>query len=257
MKPILGLISVAVSLSPWLACGMRCSENEYPLQNRKCCKYCKPGEQLVKRCTVTSETTCEPCEENYYNNGYTYSRCKRCTDCDSERGLREVSPCQRISNTICACLPGHSPEATEGEKRCKACPSGYFSQGGNEKCRPWTNCTVSGKKTLYPGREDANTICDEPSSKVPALHTLTQPTPFKNRGGILTVMPNSSQTVLAKNPGFVWTLAITMLFLTIPGVFLLLFFYRRTKKKKVQISCEEIFAVPCKGEFGAAIEGLG
>ncbi|XP_025021195.1 tumor necrosis factor receptor superfamily member 4 [Python bivittatus] len=248
MKPTLGVISVAASLLPWLGWGLRCLENEYPLRRWKCCKYCPPGKQLEKRCTDTSETVCEPCEENYYNDAYTYSSCKLCTDCDSERGLRMVRPCQGTSDTICACLPGHSPEESEVEKRCKACPSGYFSRGGDEKCRPWTNCTASGRKTLHPGKEDADAICDAASSEVPTLRPVTQPPPFKTGVSLLTRVPDSSEIVLAKNQGFVWILAIAILLLTAAGLLLLLFFCRRTKKKKARIHCEDIFGVSCKDD---------
>ncbi|XP_026571553.1 tumor necrosis factor receptor superfamily member 4 [Pseudonaja textilis] len=206
------------------------------------------GEELVKRCTVTSPTKCEPCDENYYNDAYTYSRCKPCTDCNTDRGLQEIRPCQRTSNAVCTCLPGHAPKENQlEEKRCKPCPRGYFSKGGNMKCRPWTNCTASGSQTLRPGKQDEDAICDTPSSKIPTQGTIPQPTPFP-KTPVLTMELDSSPTVVPTNPGFVWILITLVLLLAVAGALVLLFSYRRTKKKKLDILRNEIYAIPCKEE---------
>ncbi|XP_058017249.1 tumor necrosis factor receptor superfamily member 4 [Ahaetulla prasina] len=245
MKRSLGWISLAASLWSSLGWGLTCSDNEYPLSKRKCCKYCPAGEQLAKRCTETSPTECEPCDENYYNDAYTYSQCKPCTDCHADRGLREIRPCQATSNTVCACLPGHAPEESQEEKRCKPCPSGYFSLGGNEKCRPWTNCTASGRKILQSGKQDADTICDKPSSKIPTRRTVTRPTPFPKETAAITRKLDPPPIVVPKT-GFVWILITVVPLLTVAGILVFLFFYCRTKKKKLDILCTEIYNVPCK-----------
>ncbi|KAG8142325.1 hypothetical protein E2320_006257 [Naja naja] len=220
MKRSLGLISLAVSLWSSLSWGLSCSSKEYPLSNKKCCKYCPAGEELVKRCTVSSPTKCEACDENYYNDVYTHSRCKPCTECNTDRGLKEIRPCQRTSNTICTCLPGHAPEDREGEK-------------------------TSGSKTLRPGKRDEDAICDTPSSKIPTKGTITQPTPLpKTR--VFTMQLDSSPTVVPTNPGFVWILITFVLLLTVAGALVLLFCYRRVKKKKLDILCNVIYPIPCK-----------
>lgn len=33
-----------------------------------------------------------------------------------DRGLQEITPCRATSNTVCACLPGHTPEERPEEK---------------------------------------------------------------------------------------------------------------------------------------------
>ncbi|KAM3824215.1 tumor necrosis factor receptor superfamily member 4 [Vipera latastei] len=246
MKTSLQLISLAASLWFSLSWGLSCSDKEYVLPHVKCCKKCPAGEELVNRCTPTSSTVCEPCDKNYYNDNYTYSRCKACAECKAERGLREVRACQRTSNTVCACLPGHAPEESREEKRCKPCPSGYFSLGGNEKCRPWTNCTASGKETLRSGKRDADTICDMPPSQIPTRHPVTQRSPFPKETGVFITKLDSPPVVAATNPGFLWILITVVLLLALAGVLVFLFFCRRRKKKFLKIACQEIYAVPCK-----------
>ncbi|XP_070812412.1 tumor necrosis factor receptor superfamily member 4-like [Pituophis catenifer annectens] len=246
MKWSLGLISLAVSLWSSPGWGLRCKDNEYPLSETKCCKLCPPGKELAKRCTGSSPTVCEPCDENYYNDKHTHSTCNRCTDCNAERGLQEKTPCRATSNTVCACLPGHAPEESQEEKRCKPCPSGYFSLGGNEKCRPWTNCTASGRKIQHPGKQDMDAICEKPSSTIPTQRTIMHPTPFPKETGVFTMNLDLSPSVVPTNPGFVWILITIVLLMTVAGILVFLFFYRRTKKKKFDILCTEIYALPCK-----------
>ncbi|KAK9392043.1 tumor necrosis factor receptor superfamily member 4 [Crotalus adamanteus] len=246
MKASLELISLAASLWSSLGWGLSCSNHEYVLSNKKCCKDCPAGEQLVRRCTLTSPTECEPCDEGYYNDAYTYSRCKPCTECHADRGLREVRACRRTSNTVCACLPGHAPGGSNEEITCKPCPSGYFSLGGKQECRPWTNCTASGREILRSGKRDADTICDKPSSGIPTQHPVTQRTLFPKEADVFATKLDSTPIVVATNPGFLWILITVLLLLAIAGVLVFLFFYRRTKKKKLEIACNEIYAVPCK-----------
>ncbi|XP_042334548.1 tumor necrosis factor receptor superfamily member 4-like [Sceloporus undulatus] len=113
MKPILGFVGFTC-LVP-IVWGTRCSEFEYPL-GTKCCKMCPPGSELKQRCDHSRETACEPCEEDYYNDSYTYSRCRSCTVCEKDRGLQEVKPCEAHSDAHCTCLPGYSETVTSDEK---------------------------------------------------------------------------------------------------------------------------------------------
>ncbi|XP_032088086.1 tumor necrosis factor receptor superfamily member 4 [Thamnophis elegans] len=163
---------------------------------------CLLGEQLVKRCTDTSSTDCESCDENYYNDAYTYSRCKPCTECHADRGLREIRSCQRTSNTVCACLPGHAPEESREsgeEKRCKRCPRGIFPSEGTRNVvlgpsRYVVACRqINGGRILRPGKQDMDTICDMPSSKIATQRTMTQPSTFPKES---TVFTSSSPVVV-------------------------------------------------------------
>ncbi|XP_044301383.1 tumor necrosis factor receptor superfamily member 4 isoform X3 [Varanus komodoensis] len=162
------------------------------------------GEQLLLRCDSSTDTQCEPCDERYYNDEYTYSDCKKCATCDKERGLHELEPCKKTSNTVCACLPGHSPAKDtlgESERRCDPCPSGYFSRGGKERCRPWTNCTAYGQKTLRAGKRDEDAICSEPPTRVPRQTAIVVPSSLRQGPGTATTTSSSTLTTSATQPG--------------------------------------------------------
>ncbi|XP_047418033.1 tumor necrosis factor receptor superfamily member 4 isoform X17 [Sciurus carolinensis] len=47
---------------------------------------------------------------------------------------------------------------------CAPCPPGYFSPGDNKACRPWTNCTSTGRRTLQPGSRSSDTLCENRTS---------------------------------------------------------------------------------------------
>ncbi|XP_077787078.1 tumor necrosis factor receptor superfamily member 4 [Podarcis muralis] len=139
MKYSLGLALLLIFILPMQTVGgLKCAQNEYPLWNSKCCRKCPAGKELAKRCTVSTDSTCEPCDHGYYNEGYTESRCKRCTTCSKDKGLQEKESCKTTSNTVCTCLPGHFPASGNfGEKICKPCPSGQFLKRGDVKCQSW------------------------------------------------------------------------------------------------------------------------
>ncbi|XP_054857742.1 tumor necrosis factor receptor superfamily member 4 [Eublepharis macularius] len=176
--------SVLLLLSPVVPIyGLQCGKHEYPFQNMKCCHECPQGTEMRERCTENSDTVCQPCEKGSYNNVHTVWNCKSCTICDSANGLWEVEPCKSTSNTVCVCLPGYEPAATKpDEKRCNPCPNGHFSKGGNEACKPWTNCTTEGTKTLLAGTKEKNAVCDNLSVVVPLTTNLT----FKQSSKTLT-----------------------------------------------------------------------
>ncbi|XP_044301381.1 tumor necrosis factor receptor superfamily member 4 isoform X2 [Varanus komodoensis] len=121
-----------------------------------------------------------------------------------ERGLHELEPCKKTSNTVCACLPGHSPAKDtlgESERRCDPCPSGYFSRGGKERCRPWTNCTAYGQKTLRAGKRDEDAICSEPPTRVPRQTAIVVPSSLRQGPGTATTTSSSTLTTSATQPG--------------------------------------------------------
>ncbi|XP_062821641.1 tumor necrosis factor receptor superfamily member 4 [Anolis carolinensis] len=239
MKPTLRLLGFA-----WLVpitWGLRCSDGEYSLEDRKCCKKCPPGSGLEKRCTAYADTDCKPCEENSYNDMYTYSRCKRCTFCEKERGLQEEKPCDKYSNARCACLPGYEEEVRTEEKRCDPCRDGFFSKGGTDKCRPWRNGTAEGKKTLSSGRREEGSISEDQSSTPERSTTISlsfRPVPEKVRPTTRSI-PDSLTTRLnehkpvGSDPVFVSFFVVgVVLFLAAGGSALWLF--RRKSRKRHQ-----------------------
>ncbi|XP_063087593.1 tumor necrosis factor receptor superfamily member 11A isoform X1 [Cavia porcellus] len=54
---------------------------------------------------------------------------------------------------------------------CKPCLTGYFSDAfsSTDKCKPWTNCTVLGKREEHRGTEKSDAVCSSslPSRKLP------------------------------------------------------------------------------------------
>uniref|UniRef100_A0A8D0BQ89 TNFR-Cys domain-containing protein n=1 Tax=Salvator merianae TaxID=96440 RepID=A0A8D0BQ89_SALMN len=173
-KRILGF--PAVLFLPALLCsvwGHHCSELQYPLKKQKCCRKCQPGTELTKRCGMSSDTTCEPCDPGSYNEDYTESRCKTCSVCRKDMGLREVRPCEAKFNARCECLPGYEPseEYSTDEKRCKPCREGCFSRGGSQKCQPWTDCAAQGKTQKFPGKREEDAICSNEQVVAPTEST--------------------------------------------------------------------------------------
>ncbi|XP_048206001.1 tumor necrosis factor receptor superfamily member 4 isoform X4 [Perognathus longimembris pacificus] len=108
---------------------LNCVGNTYPHGGR-CCPDCKPGSGMVSRCDVTRDTVCRPCEPGFYNDVANYEPCKQCTKCNHD------------------CVP---------------CPPGHFSPGNNQDCKPWTNCTSAGKRTLRPASTSSDSVCEDRS----------------------------------------------------------------------------------------------
>uniref|UniRef100_K7F3K6 TNF receptor superfamily member 4 n=1 Tax=Pelodiscus sinensis TaxID=13735 RepID=K7F3K6_PELSI len=161
--------------------GLSCGQNEYPLHG-KCCKECAPGQEMKTRCTVTSGTECVPCRDGYYNSNHNYYKCKRCTACNAKRGRIEVKKCDKRSDAVCTCMRGYTLADTSSEESasdCVPCSHGHFSNGNNEKCQPWKNCTANGKKTLRAGTQTEDAICDDQGEQATTLHGgFTAPLPL-------------------------------------------------------------------------------
>ncbi|XP_067329109.1 tumor necrosis factor receptor superfamily member 4 [Anolis sagrei] len=241
MKPTLRLLGFA-----WLipiAWGLQCLEDEYPFESRKCCRKCPPGSGLEKRCTASTDTSCKPCEEGSYNDVHTYSRCKRCTFCEKERGLQEVKPCDNKSNAHCTCLPGYEEEVGSEEKRCDPCSDGYFSKGGTDKCQPWRNCTAEGKKTLRFGRREEDAICEDHSSTPERSTTISlsfRPVPEKFRPTtrsipvILTTHLKDHRTI-GSDPAFVSFFVVGVVLLLAAGGAILWLFCRKARRRHQEL----------------------
>ncbi|NWX88714.1 TNR4 factor, partial [Nothoprocta ornata] len=124
------------------------------------------GEWMTKRCTATTETACAPCKDEFFSTEHNHNFCRSCTVCDG-KGSREVKRCEKTSDRICTCLAGYTPVNRQARRfglilsfsECSPCPEGFYSTGGNESCRPWTNCSVLGKETLRAGTKAEDAVC--------------------------------------------------------------------------------------------------
>ncbi|XP_048205999.1 tumor necrosis factor receptor superfamily member 4 isoform X2 [Perognathus longimembris pacificus] len=73
--------------------------------------------------------------------------------------------CTPTQDTVCHCKPGTQP-LKDGYKYgvdCVPCPPGHFSPGNNQDCKPWTNCTSAGKRTLRPASTSSDSVCEDRS----------------------------------------------------------------------------------------------
>ncbi|XP_057161259.1 tumor necrosis factor receptor superfamily member 4 isoform X1 [Ursus arctos] len=94
--------------------------------------------------------------------------------------------CTATQDTVCSCKPGTEPQ--DGFKRgvdCAPCPPGQFSPGDDRACKPWTNCTLMGKRTVRPASQSSDAVCEDRSPPAtlpwetqgpPAWPPTTQPT---------------------------------------------------------------------------------
>ncbi|XP_048205998.1 tumor necrosis factor receptor superfamily member 4 isoform X1 [Perognathus longimembris pacificus] len=143
---------------------LNCVGNTYPHGGR-CCPDCKPGSGMVSRCDVTRDTVCRPCEPGFYNDVANYEPCKQCTKCNHGSGSELKQNCTPTQDTVCHCKPGTQP-LKDGYKYgvdCVPCPPGHFSPGNNQDCKPWTNCTSAGKRTLRPASTSSDSVCEDRS----------------------------------------------------------------------------------------------
>ncbi|XP_054439535.1 tumor necrosis factor receptor superfamily member 4 [Pteronotus mesoamericanus] len=167
--PALLLLGLALGAADQLVC----VGNTYRKANR-CCQDCEPGFQMVRRCTRQEDSVCLPCSPGFYNEAVNYDTCKPCTQCNQRSGSEIKRMCTATNDTVCSCRPGTQPRG--GFKRgvdCAPCPAGHFSPGDNEACRPWTNCTLEGKRTLWAGSNSSDAVCE---GRTPAA-TLPEETP--------------------------------------------------------------------------------
>ncbi|XP_047417970.1 tumor necrosis factor receptor superfamily member 4 isoform X9 [Sciurus carolinensis] len=138
------------------------------------------GSGMVSRCEGPRDTVCLPCGPDSYNEAVNYEACKPCTQCNQTwagpasstappappgSGSELKKKCTPTQDTVCSCRPGTQPLG--GFKHgvdCAPCPPGYFSPGDNKACRPWTNCTSTGRRTLQPGSRSSDTLCENRTS---------------------------------------------------------------------------------------------
>ncbi|XP_039732728.1 tumor necrosis factor receptor superfamily member 4 [Pteropus medius] len=158
------------------AAQLRCSEHSYPHGDR-CCRECQPGYGMESRCTDLHDTVCLPCKPGFYNEYQNYDSCRPCTQCNQRSGSETKQMCTAKQDTICRCRPGTQPQ--DGFKHgsdCAPCPPGHFSPGNNQACKPWTNCTLAGKRSLRAASSSSDAVCED-RSPTAALPRETQGPP--------------------------------------------------------------------------------
>ncbi|XP_054148046.1 tumor necrosis factor receptor superfamily member 4 isoform X1 [Melozone crissalis] len=239
--------------------GLECQEHQYSFHD-KCCSDCAPGERMRSRCTASADTVCSPCQDGYFSSQHHHGFCKSCTICNARKGSVEVKPCEKTSDRVCACQAGFQPAGgVPVGRECSRCPEGTFSRGGNENCRPWTNCSSFGKSTLRAGTgtEDAQCSSGPGGASSPGPHPSPTefpehrdplPTEFPENGGPFpTELPeNSSRTssprdipAVCRDPGVPaepgWgslsLLLLCLLLLMVSGISILLLIIQAAQKK--------------------------
>ncbi|XP_008576382.1 PREDICTED: tumor necrosis factor receptor superfamily member 4 [Galeopterus variegatus] len=159
LGPCSALLFLGLVLSA--AAQLDCVGDTYPYGGR-CCRECQPGSGMVSRCDHTRDTECQPCEPGFYNEAVNYQTCKQCTQCNQRSGSEPKQTCTATQDTVCHCRPGTQP--LDGYKRgvdCAPCPPGHFSLGSNQACKPWTNCSLAGKRTLRPASNSSDAVCED------------------------------------------------------------------------------------------------
>uniref|UniRef100_G3SSX1 Tumor necrosis factor receptor superfamily member 4 n=1 Tax=Loxodonta africana TaxID=9785 RepID=G3SSX1_LOXAF len=193
------LLALALSCSATL----NCKGPTYPSGSR-CCNECQPGYGMESRCDDSGDTVCQLCKPGYYNEAFNYEACRPCTQCNERSGSESVQSCTPTRDTVCHCRPGTQPQG--GYKPgvdCAPCPPGHFSPGHNQACKPWTDCTSTGKRTLQPASNSSDAVCEDRSPPATTLVWTSQrppeaPTgPPRGKEPGLTPSRTSSQPVLS------------------------------------------------------------
>ncbi|XP_018775899.2 tumor necrosis factor receptor superfamily member 4 isoform X1 [Serinus canaria] len=228
--------------------GLECQEHQYSF-HEKCCSDCAPGERMRSRCTASADTVCSPCQDGYFSSQHHHGFCQSCTICNARKGSVEVKPCEKTSDRVCACQAGFQPAGgIPVGRECSRCPEGTFSRGGNENCRPWTNCSSFGKSTLRAGTgtQDAQCSSSPGSASSPGPHP--SPTEFpENRDPFPTEFPENSSRAsspreipeVCRDPGAAtepgWgslsLLLLCLLLLMVSGISILLLIIQAAQKK--------------------------
>ncbi|XP_030059111.1 tumor necrosis factor receptor superfamily member 11A isoform X2 [Microcaecilia unicolor] len=171
-----------------------CENEKHYIHAGRCCMKCAPGHYLHRKCNATSNTTCLPCGPDQYMNTWNdEDKCLRQKLCDPGKGLVVVNRGNSTFQRECACKPGYHwirafefctrntvcgpgfeaeiPSHNDRDTICKECQPGYFSSNSSatEKCKPWTNCSASGRIERVLGTTKMDAFCvypDHEQSKV-------------------------------------------------------------------------------------------
>ncbi|XP_052648298.1 LOW QUALITY PROTEIN: tumor necrosis factor receptor superfamily member 4-like [Harpia harpyja] len=232
--------------------GLKCKEHQHPFSG-KCCKDCAPGERMRSRCTATTDTVCAPCQDEYFSSEHNHNFCKSCTICNTRKGSMEVKKCEKTSDRICMCVAGYMPDVryTLGSE-CSPCPEGSYSIGGNENCRPWTNCSLLGKNTLRPGTKTDDAVCSNHVTQPPASQSATpavnlSTTDHKNNKSTAVFSPSRPSVIpficpdtnspTDTNWGSLSLILICLILLVVSGMSILLLIIQAAKKETKKRPC--------------------
>ncbi|KAG8505524.1 Tumor necrosis factor receptor superfamily member 4 [Galemys pyrenaicus] len=111
-------------------------------------------------------------------------------------GSETKKHCTPKQDTVCVCKAGTQPQA--GYKQgvdCAPCPPGHFSRGDGQACRPWTNCSLEGKRTLQPASSSSDSVCD--SAHLPPTPARETPAPPTRPA---TASPSTAQPGASSEP---------------------------------------------------------
>ncbi|XP_029358768.1 tumor necrosis factor receptor superfamily member 18 [Echeneis naucrates] len=171
--------SLAVLCAPrWTVGSLRVCNTEQTEVEDQCCDKCPPGTYLKAFCTEHNQTLCNPCEEGYFSDAYTFfDRCEKCQSCSQQY----VEKCTLTTNAKCSCSPGFlcsdnvcsdckknedvvgkTPNTTVADGKYSnntVCPGdAYFDVKANI-CKPWTQCSTLGLAEFFPGNKTHNAVC--------------------------------------------------------------------------------------------------
>ncbi|NXG20795.1 TNR11 factor, partial [Grallaria varia] len=163
-----------------------CESEQHYEHSGRCCTKCEPGKYLSARCTVTSDSVCQPCGPNEYMDVWNEEdKCLLHKICDKGKALREVNPGNSTFQRQCACTVGYHwdedcdccqrntmcapglgvkpPVQQDKDTMCIPCPRGYFSKvsSSTDECKSWTNCTALGLAEITPGTDKSDAVCTE------------------------------------------------------------------------------------------------
>ncbi|KAM7084165.1 tumor necrosis factor receptor superfamily member 4 isoform 1-T1 [Ciconia maguari] len=201
------------------------------------------GERMRSRCTATTDTVCAPCQDKYFSSEHSHNFCKSCTICNTRKGSMEVKQCEKTSDRICTCIAGYMPDVryTLGSV-CLPCPEGSYSIGGNENCRPWTNCSILGKDTLRQGTKTDDAVCSNhvtSQSATPALNLST--TDHKNNTSTAVFSPSRPSVIpficpdmnspSETNWGSLSLILVCLILLMVSGMSIILLIIQAAKKE--------------------------
>ncbi|XP_056240316.1 tumor necrosis factor receptor superfamily member 14-like [Seriola aureovittata] len=174
---------------------LTCHPAEYQIGN-ECCPKCPPGGRVVKDCTESRTTSCQPCIEGTFMNHPTgLKQCYRSTNCDPGSGLRIKSSCTTTSDAVCEAQEGfyctdltkNSCVAAEKHTRCQPgqyisqkgtaskdtvcsdCRDATFSDGTFTSCQPHTRCESENLQLIKPGTAASDAECEEKSLNVTVI----------------------------------------------------------------------------------------
>uniref|UniRef100_A0A2K5EG80 TNF receptor superfamily member 11a n=2 Tax=Aotus nancymaae TaxID=37293 RepID=A0A2K5EG80_AOTNA len=195
-RPLMALCPTPAQLA-WVALQIAppcTSERHYERLGRCCRKY------MSSKCTTNSDSVCLPCgPDEYLDTWNEEDKCLLHKVCDTGKALVAVDIGNSTAPRRCTCTAGYhwsqdceccrrNTECAPGlgaqhplqlnkDTVCKPCLAGYFSDAfsSTDKCRPWTNCTILGKKVERHGTEKSDVIC---SSSLPSRKPPNEPQVF-------------------------------------------------------------------------------